>query len=110
MHWKESMAKVYVIQEDKYKDFSSAQEFGELTVVMPPGQVYNHPSDFIKAMYDGLGGYDYLVDFLILVGDPVQIGIATAIISELTVGHFNLLKWDRQERKYIPITIDLGAI
>jgi hypothetical protein len=40
-------------------------------------------------------------------GDPAVIGLSSAIVSDITQGKFNLLKWDRQEKKYYPLTIDL---
>jgi hypothetical protein len=33
--------------------------------------------------------------------------LSTAIVSDITQGQFNLLKWDRQERRYYPLRIDI---
>ena len=46
-------------------------------------------------------------DYLLLTGDPAIIGVACALVSDITNGKFNLLKWDKQERKYYSIEIDL---
>ena len=46
-------------------------------------------------------------DYLLLTGDPAIIGVACSIVSDITNGRYNLLKWDKQERKYYPITINL---
>jgi len=46
-------------------------------------------------------------DYLLLSGDPSVIGIAVAIVSDINNGRFNLLKWDRQEKVYYPLEIDL---
>ena len=46
-------------------------------------------------------------DYLLLTGDPAIIGVACSIVSDMTNGKYNLLKWDKQERKYYPITINL---
>ena len=46
-------------------------------------------------------------DYLLLTGDPAIIGVACSIVSDMTNGKYNLLKWDRQERKYYPISINL---
>jgi len=43
----------------------------------------------------------------LLTGDPAIIGVACSIVSDITRGRFNLLKWDKQERKYYPIEINL---
>ena len=46
-------------------------------------------------------------DYLLLTGDPAIIGVACSIVSDITNGKYNLLKWDKQERKYYPIAINL---
>ena len=46
-------------------------------------------------------------DYLLLTGDPAIIGVACSIVSDITNGKFNLLKWDKQERRYYPIEINL---
>jgi hypothetical protein len=46
-------------------------------------------------------------DYILCTGDPAVIGLSSAIVSDITQGKFNLLKWDRQETKYYPLTIDL---
>ena len=38
---------------------------------------------------------------------PLIFGVACSIVSNITNGKFNLLKWDKQERKYYPIQINL---
>ena len=46
-------------------------------------------------------------DYLLLTGDPAIIGVACSIVSDMTSGTYNLLKWDKQERRYYPIEINL---
>ena len=46
-------------------------------------------------------------DYLLLTGDPAIIGVACSVVSDITHGKYNLLKWDRQERMYYPIQINL---
>ena len=46
-------------------------------------------------------------DYVLCSGDPAIIGLSTAIISDVTSGKFNLLKWDRQETRYYPLSFDL---
>ena len=46
-------------------------------------------------------------DYLLLTGDPALICVASCVVSDLTNGKFNLLKWDKQERRYYPIEIDI---
>ena len=46
-------------------------------------------------------------DYLLLTGDPAIIGVVCSLVSDITNGRYNLLKWDRQEKKYYPIEINL---
>ena len=46
-------------------------------------------------------------DYLLLTGDPAIIGVACSIVSDITNGKYRLLKWDKQERKYYSIDINL---
>jgi len=46
-------------------------------------------------------------DYLLLTGDPAIIGVACSIVSDMTNGKYNLLKWDKQEKQYYPIEINL---
>ena len=46
-------------------------------------------------------------DYLLLTGDPAIIGVACSVVSDITHGKYHLLKWDRQEKMYYPISINL---
>ena len=46
-------------------------------------------------------------DYILCSGDPAIIGLSTAIVSDITQGRFNLLKWDRQETRYYPLSFNL---
>ena len=46
-------------------------------------------------------------DYLLLTGDPAIIGVACSIVSDITNGKYNVLKWDKQERRYYSIEINL---
>ena len=48
-----------------------------------------------------------MLDYLLLTGDPAIIGVACSIVSDMTNGKYNLLIWDKQERKYYSIAINL---
>ena len=46
-------------------------------------------------------------DYLLLTGDPAIIGVACSIVSDITNGKYKLLKWDRQEKTYYPIEVNI---
>ena len=75
-------------------------------------QIIFSPGPLIFKLRQGLKNFSDK-DYLLLTGDPAIIGVACSIVSDITNGKYKLLKWDQQERKYYPITINLyekGAI
>ena len=64
------------------------------------------PGPLIYKLRQGLKNFKKK-DYLLLTGDPAIIGVACSIVSDITAGKYNLLKWDKQERKYYPIEINL---
>ncbi len=105
---------VYVIQEiagtkdGKPKiNILGAAEYGTFKFLLPElSQMIFSPGPLIFKLRKGLKDYTN-EDFLLLTGDPAIIGVACSIVSDITSGKFNLLKWDKQERKYYPIHINL---
>ena len=69
-------------------------------------QMIFSPGPLIYKLRQGLKNYTS-DDYLLLTGDPALIGVACSIVSDITGGKFKLLKWDKQERKYYPIEINL---
>jgi len=111
---KEGRPTVYVIQEiagtrdGRPKiNIMGAAEFGIFKFLLPElSQIIFSPGPLIFKLRKGLQNYRSK-DFLLLTGDPAIIGVACSIVSDMTNGKFNLLKWDKQERKYYPIEINL---
>ena len=105
---------VYVIQEiagtkeGRPKiNILGAAEYGTFKFLLPElSQMIFSPGPLIFKLRKGLKDYN-TEDFLLLTGDPAIIGVACSIVADMTNGKFNLLKWDKQERKYYPIHINL---
>ena len=111
---KEGKPIVYVIQEiagtreGRPKiNIMGAAEFGTFKFLLPElSQIIFSPGPLIFKLRKGLQNYRPR-DFLLLTGDPAIIGVACSIVSEITNGKYQLLKWDKQERKYYSININL---
>ncbi len=96
------MAKVYVVQRTEH-NFVPATDYGDIEFVA----LVNYPKfenpqkhiDFMKSKLETFGPSDYLL----VVGDPINIGVAMAILSKR--GAFTVLKWDNVSSKYVPVTI-----
>ena len=105
---------VYVIQEipgtkeGRPKiNIMGAQKFGTIKVLLKEdSQMIFSPGPIIFELRRLLKTYRSS-DYLLLTGDPAIIGVACSVVSDITHGKYNLLKWDRQERMYYPISINL---
>ena len=105
---------VYVIQELPGTKIGSpkfnimgAQKYGKLKVLLPEhSQIILSPGPLIFKLRKLLDNFTKK-DYLLLTGDPAIIGVACSIVAEKTNGKFNLLKWDRQEKMYYPIEINI---
>ena len=105
---------VYVIQEipgtseGRPKiNIIGASQYGEFKFLLPElSQIIFSPGPLIFKLRSLLKNYSQR-DFLLLTGDPAIIGVACSIVSDITNGKYKLLKWDKQERKYYPIEINL---
>lgn len=99
---------VYVLQHPAPQiNILSASDFGYLVICLPStdNMLYS-TAPFIRKMKKNLQDFRP-DDYILCTGDPSIIGLSTAIVSDITQGQFNLLKWDRQERRYYPLMIDL---
>tara|TARA_B100000029_G_scaffold356557_1_gene349350 strand:+ start:27 stop:425 length:399 start_codon:yes stop_codon:yes gene_type:complete len=105
---------VYVIQEipgtkeGRPKiNIMGAASFGKFKFLLPElSQIIFSPGPLIFKLRKELANYTQK-DYLLLTGDPAIIGVACSIVSDITNGKYNLLKWDKQEKKYYSISINL---
>ena len=105
---------VYVIQEIPGTkegrpriNIMGATDYGSLKFLLPElSQIIFSPGPLIFKLRKALQNYTS-EDYLLLTGDPAIIGVACSIVSDITNGKYKLLKWDKQEKKYYPITINL---
>ena len=111
---KEKLPTVYVLQEiagtrdGRPKiNIMGASQYGSIKFLLPElSQIIFSPGPLVFKLRQLLRDYKP-TDYLLLTGDPAIIGVACSIVSDLTNGKYNLLKWDKQERKYYAIEINL---
>ena len=85
----------------------SAEKFGDLKIMLPDRKLMilaSGPLTFelqkhLKDFNDN--------DYLLLIGDPAIIGLCCAIASDFNNGKFKVLKWDRNDKRYYDLEIDL---
>ena len=105
---------VYVIQEiagtkigNPKINIMGASKYGAFNFLLPEeSQIIFSPGPLVYKLKSLLKDFKSN-DYLLLTGDPAIIGVACSIVSDLTNGKYNLLKWDKQERTYYPIEINL---
>ena len=105
---------VYVIQEipgtrsgNPKINIMGASEYGQFKFLLPElSQIIFSPGPLVFKLRNGLKNFN-AKDYLLLTGDPAIIGVACSIVSDITNGKYNVLKWDKQERRYYPIKINL---
>lgn len=113
------MPNVYIIQETLRRDRESGQlvrihdltpaaVYGELIHLLEPGK---SPSvlaavPFVHELKRKLKNYSDN-DSLLAVGDPVAIGLATAVAAQINNGRVAVLKWDRETRSYIRVVFEI---
>ena len=105
---------VYVIQEIAGTkagapkiNIMGASNYGQFKFLLPESsQIIFSPGPLVFKLRSLLKNFNE-DDYLLLTGDPAIIGVACSIVSDMTNGKYNLLKWDKQERTYYPISINL---
>ena len=97
---------VYILQE-MGRNVRSAEKFGDLKVVLPDNrQIVLSSGPLTFKLQQELKNFND-EDYLLLMGAPAIIAVAGAVVSEANRGRFKVLKWDRDEKKYYDIEIDL---
>ena len=97
---------VYVLQE-MGRNIRSAEKFGDLKVLLPDNrQIVLSSGPLTFKLRQELKDFNDN-DYLLLIGDPAIIAIAGAVVSDVNGGRFKILKWDRDEKLYYDIEIDL---
>lgn len=97
------------------RDYSSAEQFGEIREVLTP---YEHPSkqpDFcLMKMIDVLAEFEEGDYILFGGGDPLTPVFAGLVLARRGFTEFNWLKWDRVPNSgdgfYTPVHINLDAV
>jgi hypothetical protein len=98
---------VYVTQENPHLNIVPALKFGDLIALASPfDQVLINPGRIVASLRRKLRGFSD-DDWLLCMGDPAIIGIAFAIAADANHDRVNILKWDKMEKSYYPVKVNL---
>ena len=85
---------------------TEASVFGQIEVLIPSNNIGIALQPLAASMKTALKDFDD-DDYILPSGDPVAIGIAASIAAKNNRGRVNYLRWDRQTRTYIKITVTI---
>jgi len=98
---------VYVVCETTTHNIAPALDYGRIEPILPPNaQIAFSVVPTLRRIQRKLEKFSD-DDYLLLIGDPSAIGICCAVAAARNHGRFKCLKWDKLERRYIPIEVDL---
>lgn len=106
------MSNVFIVQELRrgdgtpMHDLTPARVYGDLKVLIQSNNIGIAIQPLVAQLRSQLRGFSD-DDYLLTVGDPVAIGVATAIAAEMNRGRVNILKWDRQTRQYVAVDVNI---
>ena len=98
---------VFVVQKpDKKKNILSATEYGELDFILSETEnIMYTPASTISRIKHTLRNFNEK-DYILLIGDPVAIGVAVHFALLLNGNKAKILKWDNREYKYYSMELE----
>jgi hypothetical protein len=81
-------------------DLTPASALGQMVFCLSPTASPFRAEPIIKELKDKLADFSD-ADYLLLVGNPVLIGFATAIAADANDGNIRLLQWSGKDQRYI---------
>lgn len=98
---------VFVVQNAMGASLARAKIYGNIRELFPPSaQVMEDATSHVANLRDLLADFT-TDDHILLMGDPVLIGLAIAIAAERTK-RLKLLKWDRRRHTYFVVETNLS--
>jgi len=89
-----------------------AKPFGELVELIPSGlNPLKDPDDVAPLIIKQLDKYDFnpQEDCLLLIGNPIVIGVAAALAAEYTDESLNFLQWSNVTKSYTKVSVNLNT-
>jgi uncharacterized protein (UPF0128 family) len=97
---------VYVVQEPKGINIVSATKYGDIEIILPATEHMTFNTEgVVEKIKSKLKNFNEQ-DYLLLLGDPAAIGVATYFALEKQKS-VQFLKWDRQEKMYYVVEVTL---
>lgn len=102
----EHRPRVYISQYQESKDLTPASHFGEIVILLRPEDIAKGTNHCITVMQDILCE-STAEDSIVLVGDPLIMGLAFYLMVHFGDGQATALRWDKNLHRYNPEIISL---
>ena len=99
---------VYLVQENPYISVLAAEDYGKIgTLFETATQIMFSQQPAVRKLKRKLKDCcdD---DHLLMMGDPAAMGIACCIAAEMNRGKFKILKWDKLQKRYYSVSVNLN--
>ena len=88
-------------------NIAPAEEYGEVVTLLPPGSQFFAAAETTRLIKSRLHELDYQTgDFLLPLGNPVIMAVASAIAARRSNGCLNVLVWDRHSSRYVSYELE----
>lgn len=100
-------SKVFVTEDTRH-NLAHAMEYGDIEILESADfPLFRNGQEVTDRIRRGLQLFNPEKDFLLLIGDPIIVGLAFAALDRMGHKVIRVLKWDRQSTKYIPVNVPL---
>lgn len=88
----------------RFRTLEKAERFGTLEYLLSPSAHPFNPEHIIGDLHDKLKSFSDS-DYLLLIGNPALIGMATAVAGHYNEGRLRLLQWSGRQGDYAEISV-----
>jgi hypothetical protein len=88
----------------RFRTLEKAARFGQIEYLLSPSAHPFNPEHIIGDLHEKLKSYTEK-DYLLLIGNPALIGMATAVAGHYNGGVLKLLQWSGHQGDYAEISV-----
>ena len=91
--------RVFVVQDSPGKNLLPARSFGDIRIMLTHRDLTQGYVHVQQRLMQSLEDFDETKDYLLLIGDPIAMGLAIHMVLS-DCGSVKLLKWIREKYDY----------
>lgn len=104
MHWVAEPGNPSAGKLTPKHDLTPAEQFGEIVYLLSPTASPFNPQPLIADLHAKL--FDFSPDdYVLLVGNPVLIGLTVAVAADYNDGSVKMLQWSGSSHSYRPVSV-----